>query len=203
MYPPSRAMKAEAATAGFYVSPWGKHLRLQIFTTDIIRGVDGARTRGLRRDRLAFLQQRPRMSLQRERNGQTQKLEARDHRVCSNPRFRTTQDFNDLDGVGGGASGGVSFAVTCQSFACFPAALRVWTARCSSRLQRVEIRGCRSQAGVAEKLARRARTTRGPMQYRPYFAALRSTTSKLNDPGSSGPRPRPFAGAGPNLAAAM
>jgi hypothetical protein len=28
MYPQSRAMKAEAAAAGFYVSAWGKHLRL-------------------------------------------------------------------------------------------------------------------------------------------------------------------------------
>lgn len=32
MHPPSRAMRAEAATAGFYTSAWGKHQRLQILT---------------------------------------------------------------------------------------------------------------------------------------------------------------------------
>jgi hypothetical protein len=34
MHPPSRAMRVEAATAGFYESPWGKHPRLQILTVE-------------------------------------------------------------------------------------------------------------------------------------------------------------------------
>jgi hypothetical protein len=34
MHSPTRAMKMEAATAGFYASPWGKHPRIQILTVD-------------------------------------------------------------------------------------------------------------------------------------------------------------------------
>ena len=41
-----------------------------------------------------------------------------------------------------------------------------------------------------------------PSARRVYFSGLRSMTIRLNDPGSTGPRPRPFAGAGPNFAAA-
>jgi DNA modification methylase len=40
MHEPSRAMKAEAATAGFYDSMWGRHLRLQIRTVEqLLNGV--------------------------------------------------------------------------------------------------------------------------------------------------------------------
>ena len=39
MHSPTRAMKAEAATAGFYASPWGKHPRIQILTVEqLLRG---------------------------------------------------------------------------------------------------------------------------------------------------------------------
>lgn len=34
MHPPTRAMRAEAASAGLYQSPWGKHPRLQILTVE-------------------------------------------------------------------------------------------------------------------------------------------------------------------------
>lgn len=34
MHPPTRAMRIEAATAGFYHSAWGKHPRLQILTVE-------------------------------------------------------------------------------------------------------------------------------------------------------------------------
>jgi site-specific DNA-methyltransferase (adenine-specific) len=34
MHPPTRAMKVEAATAGFYNSLWGKHQRIQILTVE-------------------------------------------------------------------------------------------------------------------------------------------------------------------------
>ena len=34
--PPTRAMRTEAASAGFYVSPWGKHPRVQILTVDAL-----------------------------------------------------------------------------------------------------------------------------------------------------------------------
>lgn len=43
MHPPSRAMRAEAATGGFYHSPWGKHQRLQILTVEQLldgKGID-------------------------------------------------------------------------------------------------------------------------------------------------------------------
>jgi site-specific DNA-methyltransferase (adenine-specific) len=36
---PTKAMKTEAASAGFYTSPWGKHQRLQILTIeDLLTG---------------------------------------------------------------------------------------------------------------------------------------------------------------------
>jgi hypothetical protein len=36
---PTRAMRTEAASAGFYTSPWGKHHRLQILTIeDLLTG---------------------------------------------------------------------------------------------------------------------------------------------------------------------
>jgi len=36
---PTKPMRAEAASAGFYTSPWGKHPRLQILTVeDLIAG---------------------------------------------------------------------------------------------------------------------------------------------------------------------
>jgi hypothetical protein len=40
---PTRAMRAEAASAGFYTSPWGKHAKLQILTVEELlagRGID-------------------------------------------------------------------------------------------------------------------------------------------------------------------
>lgn len=40
---PTRAMRAEAASAGFYESPWGKHARLQILTVEELlagKGID-------------------------------------------------------------------------------------------------------------------------------------------------------------------
>jgi hypothetical protein len=43
MHPPTRGMKVEAATAGFYSSPWGKHPRIQILTVEQLlagQGVD-------------------------------------------------------------------------------------------------------------------------------------------------------------------
>lgn len=41
MHPPSKAMKVEAATAGFYQSPWGKHPRLQILTVEQLLAGEG------------------------------------------------------------------------------------------------------------------------------------------------------------------
>jgi hypothetical protein len=42
-------MKAEAASAGFYTSPWGKHARLQLLTVAELlagKGIDYPRTAG-------------------------------------------------------------------------------------------------------------------------------------------------------------
>lgn len=39
MHEPTAAMRSEAASAGFYVSPWGRHARIQILTIDeLLRG---------------------------------------------------------------------------------------------------------------------------------------------------------------------
>jgi hypothetical protein len=46
---PTKAMRAEAASMGFYESPWGKHPRLQILTVAEIlagKGIDYPRTAG-------------------------------------------------------------------------------------------------------------------------------------------------------------
>jgi hypothetical protein len=43
MNPPTREMEKEAATAGFYASPWGQHPRIQILTVEEIlsgKGID-------------------------------------------------------------------------------------------------------------------------------------------------------------------
>ena len=43
MNPPTREMEKEAATAGFYASPWGQHPRIQILTVEDIlsgKGID-------------------------------------------------------------------------------------------------------------------------------------------------------------------
>lgn len=50
--PFTKPMKAEAATAGFYTSPWGKHARLQLLTVAEIlegKGIDYPRTAGVNR----------------------------------------------------------------------------------------------------------------------------------------------------------
>ncbi|MBC7791897.1 MAG: restriction endonuclease [Anaerolineae bacterium] len=50
--PPTQLMRAEAAKAGFYDSPWGKHPRLQILTVAELlegRGIDYPRTSGTNR----------------------------------------------------------------------------------------------------------------------------------------------------------
>ena len=42
--PPTAPMRREAASAGFYESPWGKHPRLQLLTIEDLlggKGVDG------------------------------------------------------------------------------------------------------------------------------------------------------------------
>lgn len=47
---PTKQMRAEAASAGFYESPWGKHPRLQILTVGELldgRGIDYPRTSGV------------------------------------------------------------------------------------------------------------------------------------------------------------
>ena len=47
---PSAGIRAEAASAGFYVSPWGKHPRLQLLTVEEIlagSGIDYPRTAGI------------------------------------------------------------------------------------------------------------------------------------------------------------
>lgn len=49
---PSRQMRSEAASAGFYRSPWGEHARLQLLTvTELLdgRGIDYPRTSGTNR----------------------------------------------------------------------------------------------------------------------------------------------------------
>ncbi len=49
---PTRAMRKEAASAGFYESPWGKHSRLQLLTiSDLLEGknIDFPRTEGTNR----------------------------------------------------------------------------------------------------------------------------------------------------------
>ncbi len=38
MADPTKPMRTEAAGAGFYVSPWGKHPRLQILTVEDLLG---------------------------------------------------------------------------------------------------------------------------------------------------------------------
>ena len=48
--PPTKQMRTEAASAGFYTSPWGKHARLQLLTVaDLLKGatVDYPRTAGV------------------------------------------------------------------------------------------------------------------------------------------------------------
>lgn len=48
--PPTKPMRAEAASSGFYESPWGKHPRLQLFTVAELldgRGIDYPRTAGI------------------------------------------------------------------------------------------------------------------------------------------------------------
>lgn len=50
--PPTKQMRTEAASAGFYTSPWGKHARLQLLTVaDILDGksIDYPRTGGVNR----------------------------------------------------------------------------------------------------------------------------------------------------------
>lgn len=47
--PPTKPMKAEAASAGFYTSPWGKHARLQLLTVAEMlsgNGIDYPKTAG-------------------------------------------------------------------------------------------------------------------------------------------------------------
>ena len=47
---PTKLMKAEAASAGFYKSPWGSHPRLQLITVEeLLAGttVDAPRTAGV------------------------------------------------------------------------------------------------------------------------------------------------------------
>ena len=49
---PTKLMRQEAATAGFYTSPWGKHPRLQLFTVaELLEGktIDYPRTAGINR----------------------------------------------------------------------------------------------------------------------------------------------------------
>jgi site-specific DNA-methyltransferase (adenine-specific) len=41
MHPPTRAMRVEAATAGHYHSPWGKHPKLQILTVEQLLNGEG------------------------------------------------------------------------------------------------------------------------------------------------------------------
>jgi hypothetical protein len=39
MHPPTQPMRSEAAGAGFYESPWGKHPRIQLLTiSDLLAG---------------------------------------------------------------------------------------------------------------------------------------------------------------------
>lgn len=48
--PPTKPMRAEAATAGFYDSPWGKHPRIQLLTVAELlegKGIDYPRTAGV------------------------------------------------------------------------------------------------------------------------------------------------------------
>jgi site-specific DNA-methyltransferase (adenine-specific) len=49
---PTKPMKVEAASAGFYTSPWGKHARLQLLTVAELlagKGIDYPRTAGVNR----------------------------------------------------------------------------------------------------------------------------------------------------------
>ena len=49
---PTKPMKAEAASAGFYTSPWGKHPRIQLLTVAELldgQGIDSPRTAGTNR----------------------------------------------------------------------------------------------------------------------------------------------------------
>ena len=46
---PTKQMREEAASAGFYISPWGRHPRIQLLTiADLLdgRGIDYPRTAG-------------------------------------------------------------------------------------------------------------------------------------------------------------
>jgi hypothetical protein len=50
--PPTKLMRTEAASAGFYESPWGKHPRLQLLTVAELlggKGIDYPRTAGINR----------------------------------------------------------------------------------------------------------------------------------------------------------
>lgn len=50
--PPTRPMREEAASAGFYESPWGKHPRLQLLTVgELLEGkrIDYPQTAGINR----------------------------------------------------------------------------------------------------------------------------------------------------------
>ena len=50
LHEPSQPMRADAASAGFYVSPWGQHPRLQILTIkELLEGkrIDMPQTAGI------------------------------------------------------------------------------------------------------------------------------------------------------------
>src|SRR3990167_4547621 len=50
--PPTKPMRAEAASAGFYDSPWGKRPRVQLLTVAELlegKGIDYPRTAGVNR----------------------------------------------------------------------------------------------------------------------------------------------------------